>query len=178
MAMGITQRPRISFLGYNKIQDGGRARFWKTENPNNSSAVWAIVIKFGMMVDMDSPQRAVTSFSTLSNPRWRPATILKKKENRHNSAAISDIFAKFGVLVAIHNLQRPVMSFFGYNKIQDQIQDGGRPPFSPKIESGITPMLHKIETWYLVLLWGYRGQKFSLSENARWRPADILDILK
>jgi len=58
----------------------------------------------------------------------------EKKENRRNSAAVSDIFAKFGVLVALHNLQRPVMSFFGFNKIQDQIQDGGRPPLVQKLK--------------------------------------------
>ena len=48
----------------------------------------------------------------------------EKKENRHNSAAISDIFTKFGVLVAMDSPQCSLMSFFGYNKIQDQIQDG------------------------------------------------------
>jgi len=95
---------------------------------------------------MDSPQRAVTSFLTCIKSKMAAGRHFEKKENRHNSAAISDIFAKFGVLVALHNLQRPVMSFCGYNKIQDQIQDGGRPPSCPKIESGITPVLHKIET--------------------------------
>jgi len=59
----------------------------------------------------------------------------EKKENRHNSAAISDIFTKFGVLVAMDSRQRPVMSFLGYNKIEEQIQDGGRPP-SWKISNG------------------------------------------
>jgi len=69
-----------------------------------------------------------------------------EKENRHNSAAVSVIFTKFGLLVAMDSPQRPVMSFFGYNKIEDQIQDDGRPPSCPKIQSGITPVLHKIET--------------------------------
>jgi len=57
-----------------------------------------------------------------------------KKENRQNSAAISDIFTEFGLLVAMDSPQRPLMSFLGYNKIQD----GGRPPSCPKIQSGIT----------------------------------------
>ena len=128
-----------------QIQDGGRPPFWKTENGNNSAAVWAIAIKFGVMVDMDSLQRALTSFLTCIKFKISACRHFEKKENSHNWAAISDIYAKFGVLVALHNLQRPVMSFFGYNKIQDQIQDGGRPPYCPKIESGITPVLHKIE---------------------------------
>jgi len=44
--------------------------FWATtkskmaENRNNSAAIWDIVTKFRTLVDMDSPQRAVTSFLT------------------------------------------------------------------------------------------------------------------
>jgi len=49
-----------------------------------------------------------------------------KKENIHNSAAIWDIFTKFDVQVVMDSPKRPVMSFLGYNKIQDQVQDGGR----------------------------------------------------
>jgi len=49
-----------------------------------------------MVLDVDSPQRAATSFLTSNN-----------KENRHNSAAVSDIFTKFGVLVAMDGSQRP-----------------------------------------------------------------------
>ena len=64
VALDSTQRPRMSFLGYSNIQDGGRAPFWKTENRNISAAVSAIVTKFGKMVDMESLQRAVTSFLT------------------------------------------------------------------------------------------------------------------
>jgi len=79
MAMGIPQRPRMSFLGYNKIQDGGRPPFWKTENRNNSAAVWAIVIKFGKMVDMDSPQRAVTSFLTCIKSKMAAGRHFEKK---------------------------------------------------------------------------------------------------
>ena len=56
----ISQWP---FWSYNEIQDGGWPPFWKTENRNNSAAVWAIVTKFGV-VDMDSLQRAVTPFLT------------------------------------------------------------------------------------------------------------------
>ena len=62
--MDSPQRPLMSLLGYNIIQDGGRPPFWKTETQNNSAAIWDIVTKFGMMVDMDSPQRAVTSLFT------------------------------------------------------------------------------------------------------------------
>jgi len=54
------------------------------------------------------------------------------------------MFTKFGVLVAMDSPQCPVMSFLGYNKIQDQIQDGGRPP-SWKISNGhISAMVHPI----------------------------------
>jgi len=69
-----------------------------------------------------------------------------KKENRHNSAATLVIFTKFGVLVAMDSPQRPMMSLFGYKKIEDQIQDGGRSLSCPKIQSGITLVLHKIQT--------------------------------
>jgi len=62
VAMDSLQRPRMSLLGYNKIQDGGRRPFWKTENRNNSAAVWNIVTKFGTMVDTESPQRAIVIF--------------------------------------------------------------------------------------------------------------------
>jgi len=62
VAIDSPQRPRMSILGYNKIQDGGRPQYWKTENRNNSAAVWGIVTTFGMMIDMNSPQRAVTWF--------------------------------------------------------------------------------------------------------------------
>jgi len=58
----------------NKIQDGGGRHFEKTENRNNSAAVWDIVTKFGNIVDMDSPERAVTS--------------ILKTQYRNNSAAI------------------------------------------------------------------------------------------
>ena len=32
VAMDSPQRPQMSFLGYSKIQDGGRPPFWKMEN--------------------------------------------------------------------------------------------------------------------------------------------------
>jgi len=64
MATDSPQRPRMSFLGYSKIQDGGRPPFSKMENRSNSAAICSIVTKFGVVVDMDSPQRAVTSFLT------------------------------------------------------------------------------------------------------------------
>ena len=90
--------------------------FEKKENRNNSAAIWVIVTKFGVMVDMDSPQRAVTPFFDLyQNPIWRPAAILKK-ENRHNSAAVSDIFTKFGALVVIGSPQRAWRHFWAKAK--------------------------------------------------------------
>ena len=40
------------------------------ENRNNSAAIWAIFTKFGVMVDMDSLQRAITTiFDLYKNPR-------------------------------------------------------------------------------------------------------------
>ena len=51
-----------SFLGYNKIQDGGRPPFWKKENRRNSAAISAIFTKFGVLVAMDCPQRSLKSF--------------------------------------------------------------------------------------------------------------------
>jgi len=89
------------------------------KNNFNSAAVWAIVTKFGTMVDMDSPQRAVTSFLTCNKIQDGGRPPFWKKENVHNSAAIWDIFTKFGTLVAIDSPQRPPMSFLGYNKFQD-----------------------------------------------------------
>jgi len=52
----------ISRLG--QIHDGSQPPFWKKENCHNSAAVSDIFTKFGAMVDVDSPQRAVTSFLT------------------------------------------------------------------------------------------------------------------
>ena len=109
---------------YNEIQDGGRPPSWKTENRNNSTAIWDIVTKFGTVVGMDSPQRAVASLFTVNKIQdggWPP---FWKKENLHNSAGIWDIFTKFGVLVAMDSPQCPVMSFLGYNKIKSQMAAG------------------------------------------------------
>ena len=87
--------------------------FEKKENRNNSAAIWAIVTKFGTVVDMGSPQRAVTPILTCIKiqdgcrpPSW-------KKENRHISAAFWDIFTKFGVRVRTDSTQRAVTSFWG-----------------------------------------------------------------
>jgi len=104
--------------------------FWATTQSKmaenrNSATVWDIVTNFGKVVDMDSPQRAVTPFWPVSKIQDGGRPPIWKKENRHNSAAISDIFTKFGVLVVMDSPQRSLMSFLGYNKIQD----GGRPPF-------------------------------------------------
>ena len=69
------------------------------------------------MVDMNSPQRAVTSFLTSNKIQNGSRPPFWKKENLHNSAAISDIFTKFGVLVPMDSPQRHQMSFLGYKKI-------------------------------------------------------------
>jgi len=37
--IGSPHRPLVSVLDYNKIQDGGRPPFWKTENRKNSIAI-------------------------------------------------------------------------------------------------------------------------------------------
>jgi len=71
------------------------------------------------MVDMDSPQRVVTSFLTWNKIQDGVGRHFEKKENVHNSAAIWDIFTKFGMLVAMDSPQHPRMSFLGYSKIQD-----------------------------------------------------------
>ena len=42
MAIGSPQRALMSFLGYTKIQDGGRPPFWKTEKRKNSTALWDV----------------------------------------------------------------------------------------------------------------------------------------
>jgi len=62
--MESPQRDVTSFLDYNKIHDGGRRPFWKTENRNNSAAITDIATKFFTAVDMDSPQRAVMPYMT------------------------------------------------------------------------------------------------------------------
>ena len=55
-----------SFLTCNNIQGGGWPPFWKIENRNNSAVIWDVFTKFGTQVDMDRPQRALTSFLTYS----------------------------------------------------------------------------------------------------------------
>ena len=112
------------FWGYDKIQDGGRPPSLKTENRNNSTAIWDIVNKFGMVVGMDSPQRAVTLFFALNKIQDGGRPPFWKKENLHNSAGIWDNFTKFGVLVAMDDPQRPVMSFLGYTKIKSHMAAG------------------------------------------------------
>jgi len=39
VAVDSPQRPRMPFLGFSKIQDGGRPPFLKTKNRNISAAV-------------------------------------------------------------------------------------------------------------------------------------------
>ena len=73
--LGLKQNPRWR-----------RPPFWIMENRNNSAAVWTIVTKFGVMVDMDSLQRAVTTiFDLYKNPKCRPAAILKKGKSPYLS---------------------------------------------------------------------------------------------
>jgi len=62
-----------------QIQDGGGPPFWKKENRNNSAAIWDIITKFGTVVDMDSPQRAVTSFWPVTKSKMAAGPHLKKK---------------------------------------------------------------------------------------------------
>jgi len=50
-----------------QIQNGGRRHFEFSTKRNNSASGSDIVTKFGMMVDMDSPQPGVTLFLTCSN---------------------------------------------------------------------------------------------------------------
>jgi len=135
------------------------------------------------MVYMDSPQHAVTSFLTCIKSKMAAGVILKKKENVRNSAAIWDNFINFGMLVAKNSLQPPGMSFFGYNKIQDQIQDGGRPPSCPKNSKWHNSGATQDRDMMCSSVVGLSGTadlmvKFSVSENSRWQLADILDILK
>jgi len=64
----------------NQIQDGGGRQFWKTENCNNSAAVWDFVTKFGQMTDMDSPQRAMTSLLTLTKSKMADGRHFEKRK--------------------------------------------------------------------------------------------------
>ena len=130
---------RDVILGYNKIQDGGQTPSWKTENRNNSTAIWDIVTEFGTVVGIHSPQRAVTSFFTLNKIQDGGRPPFWKKENLHNSAGIWDIFTKFGVLVAMDSPQRPVMSFLGYNKIKTKSQ-----MTAGKFQMAVSAMVHPI----------------------------------
>jgi len=116
--MDSPQRAVTSFLTCNKIQDGGRPPFWKTENRNISAAVSAIVTKFGKMLHMESLQRALTSFLTCMKIQVGGGRHFEKKKNVHDSAAVWVIFAQFGMLVAIDSPQRFLMSLLVYNKIQ------------------------------------------------------------
>ena len=42
--IGSPHRPLVSFLDYNKIQDGGRRHFEKAENRKISTAIWDVFI--------------------------------------------------------------------------------------------------------------------------------------
>ena len=127
------QRTVMSFLGYNKIQDGGRPPFWKTENHNNSAAIWDIITKFGVVIDV-----------TVRNLPWHhfwPVTKSNMATGRH--------FAKRKIAITqpLFEISSPnlvcwwpgqpatfIMSLLAYNKIQD----GGRPPFWKKRKIAIT----------------------------------------
>jgi len=64
------------------------------------------------MVDMDSPQRVVTSFLTCNKIQDDGRPPVWKTENLQKSAAIWDICTKYGVLVAMDSPQHPLMSFW------------------------------------------------------------------
>jgi len=98
--IGLQQSPRLR-----------PAAILKKENCNNSATIWAIVTKFGMVVDMDSPQRAVTSFLTCNKIQDGDRPPFWKMENRRNAAVIWVIVAKFGVLVTMDHGQ-PTMSHY------------------------------------------------------------------
>jgi len=49
-------------LASNKIRHGGQPLFWKKVNRHNSAAISVILTKFGVLMAMVSPQRAVMSF--------------------------------------------------------------------------------------------------------------------
>ena len=91
----------------------------------------------------------VTSFLTGNKNQDGGRPPFWTKENLHNSAAIWDIFTKFGVLEAMDSPQHGVMSFLGYNKIQDQIQDGGQPPSSKSSNGHISATLHPIHFMFV-----------------------------
>ena len=60
--MDSAQRAVAPFLGFIKIQDGGRPPTWKKENRHISAAYWDIFAKFGVLVDIGSPHRTLVSF--------------------------------------------------------------------------------------------------------------------
>ena len=130
---------------------------------------------FGTVVGMDSPQRAVTSFFTVSKIQDGGRPPFWKKENRHNSAAIADILAKFGVLVAVVSPQHAVMLYWGYTKIQD----GGRPPFWKKENLHNSAGIWDIFTKFGVLVAVDGPQRpwchfwATTKSNPRWRPENF-----
>ena len=70
------------------------------------------------------------------------------------------------------------MSFFGYNKIQDQIQDGGRPPAWKISNSIISATVHLIH-FVFGFRTGFSGSVnrmvlLPVKTNLRWQPAAIL----
>ena len=111
-----------------QIQDGGRPPFWKKEIRHNSAAVADILTKFGVLVAVVSPQRAVVLFLGYNKIQDGGRPPIWKTENRNNSTNIWDIVIKFGMVVGMDSPQRAVTSLFALSKIQD----GGRPPFWKK----------------------------------------------
>jgi len=142
------------------------------EYHNNSAAIWAIFTKFGVVVDMDSLQRAVTTiFDLYKNSRCRPAAILKK-ENHHISAVVSDIFTKFCVLLDIGIPHRPLVLFLDYNKIQD----GGRRHFEKAENRKILTAIWDVFTNSLVkpqILFIKKLQAIYLMLYKRYKTAKI-----
>jgi len=117
------QRTLTSFLCYNKSKMAAGHHFEKkTENRNNSAAIWGIVTKFGMLVDMDSPQRAVTSFLTGNNIQDGGRPPFWKKKIFINQPLFQIIHQIWYAAWTARNVPD---AFLGYNKIQDD----SWPPF-------------------------------------------------
>ena len=71
---------------------------WTSENSHISAAVWAILTKFGTMVQFnpfESPDRKKCQISKIQDGGGRH---LKKLKNRHISAAVQLILTKFGTV--------------------------------------------------------------------------------
>ena len=113
---------------------------------NNLDAGWDTVTKFGMMVDMDSPQRALTLFLIYIKipdgglpPFWKRKIAITQPPFQISSP---DLVCWWP---GTASPQSPLMSFLGYSKIQD----GGWPPFW-KTENGN----NSATIWDIVTIFG------------------------